>query len=224
MIERLQEAVGRINPKVPAEAREEAVKQIQRINSPELIANNETFHRMLTEGIKVTYQKDGSSRGDLVWLIDFNNPDNNDFIVANQFTVVENGINKRPDVILFVNGIPLVVIELKNAVDENATVRTAFKQIQTYKQSHTFSLFTYNGFVVISDGLEAKAGTISAGYSRFMSWKTADGKKEASHLVSELETLINGMLNKKTLLDLIRHFIVFEKIKKEDLKTNLTIN
>ena len=221
-IERLQEAVGRINPKVPAEAREEAVKQIQRLNSPELIANNEAFHRMLTEGINVTYQKEGNSRGDLVWLIDFNNPGNNDFIVANQFTVVENGINKRPDVILFVNGIPLVVIELKNAVDENATVRTAFKQIQTYKQVIP-SLFTYNGIVVISDGLEAKAGTISSGYSRFMAWKSAGGKKEASHLVSELETLINGMLNKKTLLDLVRHFIVFEKNKREDLQTNLTV-
>ena len=223
LIERLQEAVGRINPKVPAEAREEAVKQIQRLNSPELIANNEVFHRMLTEGIKVTYQKDGNSRGDLVWLIDFKHPDNNDFIVANQFTVVENNINKRPDVILFVNGIPLVVIELKNAVDENATIYTAFKQIQTYKDAIP-TLFTYNGFVVISDGLEAKAGTISSGYSRFMSWKSVDGTKEASHLVSELETLINGMLNKKTLLDLIRHFIVFEKTKREDLKTNLTIN
>jgi len=222
LIERLQEAVGRINPKVPVEAREEAVKQIQRINSPEMIANNEAFHRMLTEGIKVTYQKNGNSRGDLVRLIDFNNPDNNDFIVANQFTVVENGINKRPDIILFVNGIPLVVIELKNAVDENATIRTAFKQIQTYKQAIP-GLFTYNGFVVISDGLEAKAGTVSSGYSRFMSWKTVDGKKEASHLISELETLINGMLNKKTLLDLIRHFIVFEKTKREELKTNLTV-
>ncbi len=222
LIERLQEAVGRINPNVPTEAREEAVKQIQRLNSPELIANNEAFHRRLTEGINVTYQKEGNSRGDLVWLIDFNNPDNNDFIVANQFTIVENNINKRLDVILFVNGIPLVVIELKNAVDENATIRTAFKQIQTYKQAIP-GLFTYNGFVVISDGLEAKAGTISADYSRFMSWKSVDGKKEASHLVSELETLINGMLNKKTLLDLIRHFIVFEKTKREDLKTNLTV-
>ncbi|MCH7972533.1 MAG: type I restriction endonuclease subunit R [Bacteroidetes bacterium] len=222
LIERLQEAVGRMNPKVPSEAREDALKQIQRLNSPELIANNESFHRMLTEGINITYQKDGSSRGDLVWLIDFNNPDNNDFIVSNQFTVVENGINKRPDVILFVNGIPLIVIELKNAADENATVRTAFKQIQTYKQTIP-GLFTYNGFVIISDGLEAKAGTISAGYSRFMSWKSVDGKREASHLISELETLINGMLNKKTILDLIRHFIVFEKSKREDLKTNLTV-
>jgi type I restriction enzyme, R subunit len=222
LMERLREAVGRINPNVPMDARENALKQTQRLNSPELIANNEAFHRLLTEGIKVTYQKDGNSRGNLVWLIDFQNPENNDFIVANQFTVVENGVNKRPDVVLFVNGIPLVVMELKNAADENATVGTAFKQIQTYKNTIP-SLFTYNGFVVISDGLEAKAGTISAGYSRFMSWKSIDGKKEASHLVSELETLINGMLNKKVLLDLIRHFIVFEKMKREDLKTNLTV-
>lgn len=222
LLERLEEAVGRINPKVLVEAREDALKQIQRINSPELIANNEAFHRMLTEGIKVTYQEDGNSRGDIVWLVDFKNPDNNDIIVANQFTVFENGINKRPDVVLFVNGIPLVVVELKNAVDENATIGTAYRQIQTYKQAIP-SLFTYNGFVIISDGLEAKAGTISAGFSRFLAWKSVDGKKEASHLVSQLETLIKGMLNKNTLLDLIRHFTVFEKTKKEDPTTNLTI-
>lgn len=129
---------------------------------------------MLTEGIKVTYQKDGHNRGDLVWLIDFKNPENNDFIVANQFTVIENNVNKRPDMILFVNGLPLVVIELKNPVDENATARSAFKQLQTYKQAIP-SLFTYNGLMIVSDGLEAKAGSISAGFSRFMAWKTSDG-------------------------------------------------
>ena len=220
LIERLQTAVGRINPSIPADAREDAIKQIQRLNSPELIANNETFHRMLTEGIKVSYQKDGSNRGDLVWLIDFKNPENNDFIVANQFTVIENNVNKRPDVILFVNGLPLVVIELKNPADENATVKSAFKQLQTYKQAIP-SLFTYNGLMIISDGLEAKAGPISAGFTRFMAWKTSDGKVEASPLIGQLETLIKGMLNKKTLLDLIRHFIVFEKSKKEDKETGI---
>ncbi len=218
LTERLQNSIRRINPKVPIESQEEALKEIQRINSPELLANNEAFHRMLTEGINVSYQKDGHTRGDLVWLIDFNNHENNEFIVANQFTVIENGNNKRPDVILFVNGIPLVVIELKNPADENATVKSAFKQLQTYKQIIP-SLFTYNGFMVISDGLEAKAGTLSAGLTRFMAWKSADGKEEASNLVSQLETLINGMLNKETLLDLIRHFVVFEKSKKEDAKT-----
>ncbi len=220
LIQKLKTAVSRINPDIPAEAREDAIKQIERLNSPELITNNETFHRMLTEGIKVTYQKDENSRGDLVWLIDFNEPENNDFIVLNQYTVIENHVNKRPDVILFVNGLPLVVIELKNPADENATVHSAFKQLQTYKQAIP-SLFTYNGFLVISDGLEAKAGTISAGYSRFMAWKTSDGKVEASPLIGQLETLIRGMLDKKTLLDLIRHFIVFEKSKKEDKETGV---
>ncbi len=215
LIERLQNAIRRINPKVPIDSQEEAIKEVQRINSPELLANNETFHRMLTEGIKVSYQKDGNDRGDLVWLIDFEYPENNEFVVANQFTVIENGNNKRPDVILFVNGIPLVVIELKNPADENATVKSAFKQIETYK-SIIPSLFTYNVFNIISDGLEAKAGSLSAGLTRFMAWKSADGKEEASNLVSQLETLVNGMLNKETLLDLVRHFIVFEKNKKED--------
>ncbi|MCE5346032.1 MAG: hypothetical protein LLG13_07065 [Bacteroidales bacterium] len=220
LIDRLQNAVKRINKSIPADAQDEALKEIQRIASPELLANNESFHRLLTEGIPVSKRVDGDDRGDRVWLIDFKNPYNNDFVVANQFTVVENNNNKRPDVILFVNGIPLVVIELKNAADENATIHSAFKQIETYK-SIIPGLFMYNGFVVISDGLEAKAGSISAGFSRFMAWKSADGKAEASHLVSQLETLILGMLNKETLIDLIRHFIVFEKSKREDPETGI---
>ncbi|MGC9375829.1 MAG: type I restriction endonuclease subunit R [Bacteroidales bacterium] len=220
LLDRLRESIRRINPTIPPEIQDEAVKELNRIHSPELITSNENFHRMLTEGIKVTYQKDGNERGDLVWLIDFNTPENNEFVVANQFTVVEDGINKRPDVVLFVNGIPLVVLELKNAADEKATIKTAFNQIQTYK-STVPTLFTYNAFTIISDGLEAKAGTISAGMSRFMSWKSADGKQEASNLVSQLETLITGMLNKETLLDLIRHFVVFEKSKKEDPETGI---
>ena len=221
LLNRLQNAVRRINHGIPADAQAEAIKEIQRIASPELLTNNETFHRLLTEGIPVSKRVDGDDRGDRVWLIDFKNPHNNEFVVANQFTIIENGSNKRPDVILFVNGIPLIVIELKNAADENTTINSAFKQVETYKAIIP-SLFTYNGFVVISDGLEAKAGSISAGLSRFMSWKSADGKAEASHLVSQLETLIQGMLNKETLIDLIRHFIVFEKSKKEDSETGIT--
>jgi type I restriction enzyme, R subunit len=221
LLNRLQTAVKRINHSIPADAQAEAIKEIQRIASPELLTNNETFHRLLTEGIPVSKRVDGDDRGDRVWLIDFKNPHNNDFVVANQFTIIENGNNKRPDVILFVNGIPLVLIELKNATDENTTINSAFKQVETYKAIIP-SLFTYNGFVLISDGLEAKAGSISAGLSRFMAWKTADGKVEASHLVSQLETLIQGMLNKETLLDLIRHFIVFEKSKREDSDTGIT--
>src|SRR5699024_1084936 len=183
--------------------------------SPDLLANNETFHRLLTEGIPVTKRVDGEERGDRVFLVDFDNPLHNEFVVVNQFTVVENGVNKRPDIILFINGLPLVVIELKNATDEKATVHAAFRQIETYKAMIP-SLFTFNTLSVISDGLEAKAGTISAGLSRYMAWKSVDGTIEASSLVSQLETLIQGMLNPHTLLDLIRHFIVFEKSKKED--------
>jgi type I restriction enzyme R subunit len=175
---------------------------------------------MLTEGINVSYMKDGHSRGDLVWLVDFNDPENNDFLVVNQFTAIENNVNKRPDILLFINGLPLVVIELKNPADENATILSAFNQIQTYKQAIP-RLFCYNGFIVISDGLEAKTGTISSGLSRFMAWKTADGEVEASPLIGQLETLIRGMLCKSTLLDLLRHFIVFEKSRREDKKTGV---
>ncbi|MGH8559313.1 MAG: type I restriction endonuclease [Methylococcales bacterium] len=179
-----------------------------------------TFHRLLTEGVKVNYQKDGQDRGDLVWLIDFALPKNNEFVVANQFTVIESNQNKRPDIVLFINGLPLVIIEIKNAADENATIKSAYQQLETYKQAIP-SLFTYNAILVISDGLEAKAGSLSAGFSRFMAWKSVDGKAEASRLLSQLETLINGMLNKTTLLDLIRHFVVFEKSNKEDPQTGI---
>lgn len=221
LLGRLQNAVRKINPNIPDASQAEAIKEIQRIASPELLTNNETFHRYLTEGIPVSKSVDGHDRGDRVWLIDFNSHANNDFVVANQFTIIENGNNKRPDILIFINGIPLVVFELKNPADENTTINSAFKQIETYK-SLIPCLFTYNGLVVISDGLEAKAGTISSGFSRFMSWKSADGKAEASHLVSQLETLIQGMLNKETLIDLIRHFIVFEKSKKADATTGIT--
>jgi type I restriction enzyme R subunit len=221
LLDRLKKAVSRINATIPEDSQKEAIKEIQRISSPELLTNNETFHRFLTEGIPVTKRVDGHDRGDRIWLIDFRNPETNEFLVVNQFTVIENGHNRRPDILLFVNGIPLVVIELKNAADENATTSSAYRQIETYKTLIP-GLFAYNGLNIISDGFEAKAGSLSAGFSRFMTWKSADGKAEASHLVSQLETLILGMLNKQTLLDLIRHFIVFEKSKKEDPATGLT--
>lgn len=221
MTENLRSAVYRINPKLSQEVCDEAVNKVLRIASPDMLANNEAFHRMLTEGIPVSVHKDGSERGELVWLVDFDNPHNNDFTVVNQFTVIENNHNKRPDVILFVNGLPLVVIELKNAADENATLQSAFRQIETYKETIP-SLFTYNALVVISDGLEARAGSLSAGFSRMMAWKSADGKAEASKLVSQLEVLIKGMFNKETLLDLIRSFTVFEKSKTEDKNTGIT--
>ncbi len=219
--EKTLSALQKINPTLDYDLIEEAYKKIERIKSPDLLVDNETFHTMLTEGITVERQQDGVTRGEIVKLVDFDNVQSNDFMVMNQFTVVEDGVNKRPDLILFVNGLPLVVIELKNPVDENATIKSAYKQIQTYKSTIP-SLFTYNAFCVISDGLEAKAGTISAGWTRFMAWKSSDGKGEASKLVSQVETLIKGMLNPVTLLDLVRSFIVYEKSAKEDSKTGLT--
>ena len=221
MVESLRHAVYRINHTLPQEVCDEAINQVLRIASPDLLSNNETFHRMLTEGVSVSVHKEGAERGELVWLVDFDNPLNNDFTVVNQYTIVENSYNKRPDILLFVNGLPLVVIELKNAVDENATVQSAFRQMETYKETIP-SLFTYNSIIVISDGLEARAGSLSAGFSRMMAWKSADGKAEASRLVSQLEVLIKGMLNKDTLLDLIRSFTVFEKTKTEDKETGIT--
>lgn len=213
--DKLQNSLTTINPTLANEQIDYAIKRCQRLRTTELLTDNETFHKMLTEGITVEVQKDGVTRGEIIKLIDFNDISNNNFVVLNQFTIIENGINKRPDLILFINGLPLVVIELKNPVDENATVAHAYKQIQTYK-SVIPSLFTYNAFCIISDGLEAKAGTISAGPTRFMSWKSSDGKSEASKLISQVETMCTGMLNPVTLLDLIRNFIVYEKNKKED--------
>ncbi|WP_434978752.1 type I restriction endonuclease [Daejeonia sp. YH14] len=220
--DKLKQAVGLINSHIPHDAQQEAIKQVLRIASPDMLTNNETFHRLLTEAIPVTKRVDGQERGDRVFLIDFENPLNNEFLVVNQFTIVENGVNKRPDIILFVNGLPLVVIELKNATDEKTTINAAYRQLETYKAMIP-SLFTFNAFSVISDGLEAKAGTISAGLSRFMAWKSHDGNTEASKTVSQLETLTKGMLNPTTLLDLVRHFIVFEKFKKEDAEGIVTV-
>ncbi|MBX9637547.1 type I restriction endonuclease subunit R [Nitrosomonas sp.] len=233
---RLQKALQPINPGMGSTVLQAALKEVERIHSPELLSNNETFHRLLTEGVKVSTQQDGNERGDIVWLIDFDNPGHNEFVVTSQFTVIENNQNKRPDLVLFVNGMPLAVIELKNAADENATLQSAYQQICTYKHAIP-GLFTYNALLIISDGLEAKAGSLSADFSRFMTWKIPDNvgahcmRPDDFHDTHEcaynapprieLEILINGMLNKKTLLDLVRHFVVFEKSKKEDPRSGV---
>lgn len=218
---RLRNAIAKLNSHIPSDAQEAAVQRVLRIYSPDLLHNNEEFHKFLVEKVKVPYQKDGYERSHEVALIDFENASNNQFLVVNQYTIIENNQNKRPDVLLFVNGIPLVVIELKNASDENADMRSAYNQIQTYKAIIP-SLFTYNSVCIISDGLECKAGSVSADFGRYMTWKTSDGVKEDSRFKPQLETLLKGMLNPSTLLDLVRNFIVFEKTKKEDAKTGLT--
>jgi len=186
--------------------------------SQNLIESNEEFHRMLTDGIDAEFLAADGIRGNKVWLIDFENIENNDFVVCNQFTVKEKEATKRPDLVLFVNGLPLVVIELKNPADENATVKKAFMQLQNYKNL-ILALFNYNAILAASDGLDAKAGSLTAGWSRFAVWKNSENKKEDKKTVPQLETLIKGMLRPKILLDLIKHFTVFEKAKKKDSET-----
>jgi type I restriction enzyme R subunit len=220
LLNRLRTAIAKINPTIPLDAQEAAVQKVLRIASPDLLHNNEDLHRLLVEKVKIPYQENGYERSHEVALIDFEHSSNNQFLVVNQFTIIENNQNKRPDVLLFVNGLPLVVVELKNAASENADIKSAYQQIQTYKAIIP-SLFTYNAICILSDGLECKAGSVSADLSRYMTWKTADGIKEASRFKPQLETLLKGMLQPATLLDLVRNFIVFEKSKKEDAKTGL---
>lgn len=221
LLGRLRDAVARINPDIPDTAREAAIQKISKLYGPDIQTNNEEFHSFLIEKVKVPYQKDGFERSHEVALIDFETHTNNDFLAVNQFTVQEGSHTKRIDVLLFVNGIPLVLMELKNPADENASIQSAFKQVETYKALIP-SVSNYNAFSVISDGHEAKAGPISAGLSRFMAWKSVDGDKDASKFTPQIETLIKGMLRPDVLLDLVRNFIVFEKTKKEDTKTGIT--
>jgi len=210
LTKRLREAVDRLNLNIPVEAKEDAVKKLLRSESQSLIFNNKSFHKMLVEGVPVEYRrKDGSIAGDSVRLFDFENPENNEFLAVNQFTVIEQNNNRRPDIVIFVNGLPLAAIELKNPADENATILSAFNQIETYK-SQIPSFFQFNETVVISDGIEARAGTITSDTDRFMPWKTINGINLAPPTMPQLEVLLKGMFNKQVLLDLMRHFIVFE--------------
>ena len=224
LVTRLRDAIDKLNPSVSQDAKDDALKKVLRTDSPNALINNETFHKYLTEGIDVEVRTDSGIRGEKVYIVDFNNPGNNVFLAVNQFTIIEGNPaygtgrqNKRPDIILFINGLPLDVIELKNATDENATVKTAFSQLQTYKQAIP-SLFTYNELLIVSDGWDALCGTVTSDWGRFMSWKTKDGRTTADTLQPQMEVMFTGMLNKQTLLDLIGHFIVFEKSNEKTLK------
>ena len=210
LVERMRGALHRINPSIPAEAVEETVRRVLHPETASTVENNRRFHQMLVEGVPVEYRRDdGSIAGDLVKLIDFDNPSNNDWAAINQFTVIENKANRRPDVLVFINGLPLAVIELKNIGDENATIRGAFNQINTYK-SDVPSLFAYNEIAIISDGVQAKAGTLTADWERYMPWRTVDGKDIAPKGSLQLDVLIKGIFEKNRFLDLVRNFIVFE--------------
>jgi type I restriction enzyme R subunit len=212
--QRLRSAIAKQNPTVPADAQEDALKKLLRSESPNLFQNNYQIHKYLTDGIDIEYRKGDRIIGDKVWLIDYETPSNNEFLVVNQFTIIENNVNKRPDIILFINGIPLVVIELKNAVDENATIHSAFNQLQTYKQTIS-SLFVYNALLIVSDGWDALYGSLTAPKQFFVPWKSIDGKLIADEDIPQMEVMVKGMLNKFVLPDLIRHYIVFHQNKEQ---------
>ena len=185
LIDRLSLALERINPKIPSEAIEEAAQKVIRTPSPSLFENNRRFHTYLSAGVDVEYQADGRVVYDQVKLIDFDHLDNNDWLVVNQFTVIEDKKERRPDVVVFINGLPVGVIELKNPGSENATIRKAFDQLQTYKQDIP-SLFPYNEILVVSDGTAAKVGTLTADWERFMPWRFQSRRQDSfSPIVSE---------------------------------------
>ena len=207
---RLRQAVALLNPGVPAAAREDAVRQVLDLGTPVLLAANRHFHRLLVGGMPVQYQLDGETRGDFVRFVDWADPTRNEWLAVNQFSVTGPHHTRRPDIVLFVNGLPLVLIELKNPADPNADVWKAFQQIETYK-AQIADAFRYNELLVISDGSDALLGSLSADSERFMAWRTIDGVSiDPLGPFNELQTLIRGVLAPPLLLDLLRYFVLFE--------------
>ena len=207
---RLRSALARLNPDLPDDALEDALRRLTRPAGATLEARNRDFHRMLVAGVTVEHVgAEGRVRGAQVRVLDFGKPDNNDWLAVNQFTVVENKHERRPDIVLFVNGLPLAVIELKNPADENATIRSALHQLQTYK-AEIPSLFTLNAALVVSDGLEARIGPLTAGQEWFKPWRTIAGETLADPSLPQLQVLLEGVFNRRRLLALVRDFIVFE--------------
>ena len=207
---RLRQALVRLNPVLPHEALEDAYRKLMRSDAPSLVERNRALHRMLIDGVTVGFRrKDGSIGGSQTRVIDFDTPSNNDWLAVNQFTVSEGQHTRRPDVVLFVNGLPLAVIELKNPADENATVWSAFQQLQTY-QAQIPALFATNAALIVSDGVQARVGSLGAGKEWFKPWRTISGREDASAKLSELQVVLEGVFEKRRLLDLLRYFIVFE--------------
>ncbi len=212
---RLQAAIARINPHLPAAAQAGAFNRVARLGQPSLLLNNHAFHSLLVNGVEVQYKNpDGRTVSGRAYLLDYDNPDNNDWLCVNQYTVTapqQNGsVTRRPDVVLFVNGLPLAVLELKNPADEKATIGTAYNQLQTYKEDIP-ALFHYNELLVISDGLNARLGSLTAERGWFLPWKTIDGAATAPAVIPQLEVLLKGVFEKRRFLTLVRHFIVFEQ-------------
>ena len=207
---RVRDALVTLNPALPAEALEDAFRKLTRMDAPSPVERNRALHRMLVDGVTVEYRrKDGSIAGAQAHVIDFDKPDNNDWLAVNQFTVAEGQHTRRPDVVLFVNGLPLTVIELKNPADENATVWSAFQQLQTY-QAQIPALFATNAALVVSDGVQARIGSLGAGKEWFKPWRTIAGREDASAKLSELQVVLEGVFERRRFLDLLRYFIVFE--------------
>jgi len=208
--QRLRDALAQLNPDLPPEALQDALRKLVNPPGATLEQRNRALHRMLVDGVTVEYRRpDGAIAGAQACVLDFDDPDNNDWLAVNQYTVVENRHTRRPDVVLFVNGLPLAVIELKNPADKRATIWSAYQQLQTYKHEIP-SLFTYNEVLVISDGLEARIGTLTADRDRFMPWRTITGEAIAPPDLSQLEVLVRGVFEPKRFLQLVRDFVVFE--------------
>lgn len=207
---RLSEAIARLNPHIPAAAQLEALKKVVRGSEPDLLHDNLSFHKLLVEGVDVEYRlPNGDVKTEPVKIVDLDTFSNNEYVAVNQFTMLQGDHHRRPDIVLFVNGLPLGVIELKDPTDENTDLSKAYSQLQTYKDEVP-ALFRFNELLVISDGIDAEMGTISSDYERFMPWKTIDGDKEAGR-VPMLEVLLRGVCDKARMLDIIRSFIVFER-------------
>ncbi|MGE0715371.1 MAG: type I restriction endonuclease subunit R [Alphaproteobacteria bacterium] len=205
-------ALRRLNPGLPQSALDDAFRRLAHPEGDSLAARNRAVHKMLVDGVTVEYRRDdGSIAGAQAQVIDYASPSNNDWLAVNQFTVIENRHHRRPDVVVFVNGLPLAVIELKNAADETATIGSAFQQLQTYK-AEIPSLFAYNAVLVVSDGVQARIGTLTADRERFMPWRTIHGEALAPSFLPEIQVLVEGVFDKRRFLDLVRHFIVFEDI------------
>ena len=207
---RLRDAIRRLNPHLPAGAQDEACRMVLNPNIPGQVQANRQMHRWLVEGVPVQYQKDGETRGDRVQLVDWADTARNHWLALNQFSIQGPKLTRRPDLVLFLNGLPVVVVELKNPGDENADLWAAFNQLQTYKQDIP-DLFQSNALLVISDGIEARVGSLTADQERFMAWRTIDGVTvDPLGAMKELETLVHGLFQRDLLLDYLRHFILFE--------------
>jgi type I restriction enzyme, R subunit len=210
LVGRLRAAIDRLNPSLSPEVREDAFRKVRRVDNPGLVLTNRRFHALFSEGIDVESRRgDGRIAGDKAWLADFEAPERNDWLVVNQFTVISGQNNRRPDLVVFLNGLPVAVFELKNPADENATIWSAFHQLQTY-QAEIPALFHENELLVISDGVEARLGCLTSSRERFMPWRTVDGREVAPKGIPELEILIRGVFEKRRLLDFLRNFVVFE--------------